>query len=179
MDLMNGLPKTTASSATPRRRTVNFLTENSVKYIEGFSGPIMSKQVFETFDRNEITDSMLVEAVSLFNENYGVWGTHPIGSYPTPKQGGSRKHYFEGMANLVNRKPREAEQRPPASPIFTRKRRLLVCEGYNRRSPGRECLCLPMEIREKNNLLDYSTSCARRLPRAWARGQLAELCAPR
>ncbi|PPJ60591.1 hypothetical protein CBER1_11633 [Cercospora berteroae] len=87
MDLMNGLPKTTASSATPRRKTVNFLTENSVKYIEGFSGPIMSKQVFETFNRNEITDSMLVEAVSLFNDNYGVWGTHPIGSYPTPKQG--------------------------------------------------------------------------------------------
>lgn len=34
----------------------------------------MAKKVFEKYDMNEVTDSMLQEASQLFSENYGVWG---------------------------------------------------------------------------------------------------------
>ncbi|RYO92146.1 hypothetical protein DL762_001804 [Monosporascus cannonballus] len=33
----------------------------------------MSKQLYETFDGDEVTDEMLAEAAVLFNENYGIW----------------------------------------------------------------------------------------------------------
>lgn len=36
----------------------------------------MDKQVFEKFDRSQITDSMLQEASQLFSEHYGVWDEH-------------------------------------------------------------------------------------------------------
>jgi hypothetical protein len=34
----------------------------------------MDKKVFERFDSDQVTDSMLQEASQLFSENYGVWG---------------------------------------------------------------------------------------------------------
>ena len=34
----------------------------------------MSKQVYETFTGDEITDDILIKASQLFSENYGVWG---------------------------------------------------------------------------------------------------------
>ena len=34
----------------------------------------MDKKVFERFDGDQVTDSMLQEASELFSENYGVWG---------------------------------------------------------------------------------------------------------
>lgn len=68
-------------------KKVDFHIESFVKYIEKFSRSIMTKQLYETFDRSEVTDFMLKEAASLFNENYGVWGTDPTGSQRMPKQG--------------------------------------------------------------------------------------------
>lgn len=34
----------------------------------------MAKQLYETFASSKVTESMLVEATTLFNENYGTWG---------------------------------------------------------------------------------------------------------
>ncbi|KAM0668171.1 hypothetical protein ACQRIU_001733 [Beauveria bassiana] len=34
----------------------------------------MAKQLYETFAGSKVTESMLVEAATLFNENYGTWG---------------------------------------------------------------------------------------------------------
>ena len=51
----------------------------------------MTKQVFEIFDGSQVTDSMLKEAASLFNEHYGIWGTGPTDSQRMPKQGEWRK----------------------------------------------------------------------------------------
>lgn len=34
----------------------------------------MSKILYEKYDRDQVTDSMLQEASKLFSENYGVWG---------------------------------------------------------------------------------------------------------
>jgi len=36
----------------------------------------MEKQLFEKFDRNQVTESMLQEASQLFSEHYGVWDEH-------------------------------------------------------------------------------------------------------
>ena len=34
----------------------------------------MEKQLFEKFNGEQVTESMLQQAATLFNENYGVWG---------------------------------------------------------------------------------------------------------
>ncbi|KIW90594.1 uncharacterized protein Z519_08377 [Cladophialophora bantiana CBS 173.52] len=47
----------------------------------------MAKQLFETFDGGDVTDTILKEAASLFNEQYGIWGPGPANSEPVPKQG--------------------------------------------------------------------------------------------
>ncbi|GAW20771.1 hypothetical protein ANO14919_102820 [Xylariales sp. No.14919] len=36
----------------------------------------MAKQVYEVFDRDEVTDDMLLHAAELFSQNYAVWGEH-------------------------------------------------------------------------------------------------------
>ena len=56
------------SFSSAPKKTVEFHTEPSVKYIEKSFRPVMAKQVYETFDRSGVTDSMLKEAASLFNE---------------------------------------------------------------------------------------------------------------
>ncbi|KAK5219317.1 hypothetical protein LTR47_011546 [Exophiala xenobiotica] len=75
------------SSSHPSRKTVDFRPEPSVKYIEKSYRPTMAKQLFETFDGHEVTDSMLTEAAGLFNGNYGIWGTDPTNPRSIPKQG--------------------------------------------------------------------------------------------
>ena len=134
------------SSSHPEKK-VDFHTEHSVKYIEKSSRPIMTKQIYETFDRNEVTDSMLKEAASLFNESYGVWGTDPTGAQRMPQQGELRKARSSRVSDYWDRKSREAKQRSSTRPISTRKRRLLLCKGLNRGSPDRECVCLSVESR--------------------------------
>jgi len=47
----------------------------------------MAKQIFERFDRGELTDNMLAEASQLFNENYGIWGKDAAKSGPFAKPG--------------------------------------------------------------------------------------------
>jgi hypothetical protein len=34
----------------------------------------MEKQIFEKYNGEQVTESMLQEAVVLFGENYGIWG---------------------------------------------------------------------------------------------------------
>lgn len=81
------------------QKTVSFLTEFSVKYIDKASKPSMAKQLFERFDGNDITDSMLNEATRLFNDNYGKWGIDPTVSRQTPKQGKLRKCHSIHVSN--------------------------------------------------------------------------------
>lgn len=69
----------------------------------------MVKQVYETFDGHEVTDSMLKEAASLFNENYGIWGRDPTGSQQIPKQGELRNDRSIRRSDNKDRKSCEAE----------------------------------------------------------------------
>ena len=108
----------------------------------------MAKQVFETFDKDEVTDFMLKEAASLFNENYGVWGSHPTGSQRVPEQGELRKNRSSRVSKHKDRNSREVEQRSSTSPVSTRKHRLLLRESHDRGLPGRKCLCLSVESQE-------------------------------
>jgi hypothetical protein len=74
-------------------KAVAFSVESSVRYIEKSpslktrKSPNMAKKLFEKFDGHELTDDMLEEAAQLFNENYGIWGEHPMNPRPTPKPG--------------------------------------------------------------------------------------------
>jgi hypothetical protein len=34
----------------------------------------MTKKVYEKYNGDQVTDSMLQEASELFSENYGIWG---------------------------------------------------------------------------------------------------------
>ena len=36
----------------------------------------MEKQLFEKYNRSQVTESMLQEASQLFSNHYGVWGEH-------------------------------------------------------------------------------------------------------
>lgn len=144
-DYIDGRPTPTTSSFHRPPKKLNFHTELSVKYIEKSSRPIIRKQIYETFDRNEVTDYMLKEAASLFSESYGVWGTDPTGSQRMPKQGELRKARSSRVSNHQDRKSREAKQRLSTRPISTRKRRLLLRKGLNRGSSGRERVCLSVE----------------------------------
>ena len=60
----------------------------------------MAKQLFETFDRDDITDSMLREATSLFNGNYGIWGKDSTGYQQMPKQGELHKDYSNSCLTI-------------------------------------------------------------------------------
>lgn len=68
----------------------------------------MAKIVFETFDGHEVTDSMLKEAASLFNEHYGIWGRDHTGSQRIPKPGELHKDRSSHVSNDKDRKSREA-----------------------------------------------------------------------
>lgn len=85
------LPNPVMSSPEPPRKAVAFNVESTVRYIEKSHRPNMAKQLFETFDGHELTDTMLKEAAKLFNENYGIWGEDPTNPRPIPKPGMSHK----------------------------------------------------------------------------------------
>ena len=62
------------------RLHVTFLPRPQVAVVEsgwgcerGSSGK-RTKQWYEVFDRDEVTDDMLLHAAELFSQNYGVWG---------------------------------------------------------------------------------------------------------
>lgn len=80
-------------SSEPPRKSVTFRAEAAVRYIENSLTrkirkiPNMAKQTFERFDGHELTDSMLLEAAKLFNENYGIWGEDASNPMHTPKPG--------------------------------------------------------------------------------------------
>ncbi|OCK92526.1 uncharacterized protein K441DRAFT_688416 [Cenococcum geophilum 1.58] len=46
---------------------------------------LLTKQIFKRFNRGELTDNILAEALQLFNENYGVWGKDAAKSGPFAK----------------------------------------------------------------------------------------------
>ncbi|RMD44533.1 hypothetical protein DV735_g530, partial [Chaetothyriales sp. CBS 134920] len=78
----------------PQRETVDFHPEPPVKHIERSYRPIMAQQIFLTFSGSDVTDSMLKEAASLFNANYGIWGADPTNSQPTPKPGKFFEYHY-------------------------------------------------------------------------------------
>ena len=49
----------------------------------------MDESIFQRFDKQHVTDDMLVEAAKLFSEHYGVWGKQPGNGAPCPKPGKS------------------------------------------------------------------------------------------
>ena len=54
----------------------------------------MKNQIFEKYDGNEVTDSMLQEAPLLFNENHGVWGKEAVKLGAFTKPGKSAQIYL-------------------------------------------------------------------------------------
>lgn len=81
-------------SSQPPRKTVDFDSEPSIQYIDKPYRPDMTKQLFETFDGHQITESMLKEAAGLFNDNYGIWGIDPTSNGPFPKPGELHQNPF-------------------------------------------------------------------------------------
>ena len=47
----------------------------------------MTSQTYEKYSAFEVTPAMLEDAVTLFNEHYGVWGKDPSLSIRAPKEG--------------------------------------------------------------------------------------------
>ena len=83
----------------PARKAVAFSVESIVRYTERSHKSNMAKQVFETFDGREVTDSILEEAARLFNDNYGIWGKNPANSRSTPKPGKPQKTILMVFSN--------------------------------------------------------------------------------
>lgn len=103
-----GEPSDSTLSSTASPPVVRFL-EPSVAIIESSwsaneqSSFKMSKQLYESFRSDQVTDSMLERAAKLFSENYGTWGEH---SHSPGKQYGLLPSYLsnalqENPLNLV------------------------------------------------------------------------------
>lgn len=89
------------------RKSVTFRAESPVRHIENSLGekthksPNMAKQVFERFDGHELTDKMLEDAATLFNENYGIWGEDPANPMYNPKPGMLVRSALNSSANMT------------------------------------------------------------------------------
>lgn len=75
----------------PSRPKVTLRAEPQIYYFEKQGVPKMAQQLFEIFDGEAVTDSMLTEASQLFSENYGIWGHEATKLVRTARPGESVK----------------------------------------------------------------------------------------